>query len=163
MWLVARGVCVGDCCYVWRADCFCVATVHAATHQAYRELLGLNATVCGDPVRALTARDVIDGCDASAVGVVIVELPQRENGGRTMSWDDLVQLRRFTTKHNIALHLDGARLWEVQPFYGRPYSEICALFDTVYVSFYKVCIVCGPTCVLLPPLPRPRRDACVKG
>ena len=35
------------------------------------------------------------------------------------------------------MHLDGARLWESQPFYGRPLAEIAGLFDTVYVSFYK--------------------------
>merc|ERR1711871_786277 len=33
--------------------------------------------------------------------------------------------------------MDGARLWEVQPYYGKPLAEICALFDSVYVSFYK--------------------------
>jgi threonine aldolase len=36
------------------------------------------------------------------------------------------------------LHLDGARLWECQPFYERDYAEIAALFDSIYVSFYKV-------------------------
>jgi threonine aldolase len=35
------------------------------------------------------------------------------------------------------VHLDGARLWESTPFYGRPLAEIAALFDSVYVSFYK--------------------------
>ena len=35
------------------------------------------------------------------------------------------------------MHMDGARLWESAPFYGRSYAEIAALFDTVYVSFYK--------------------------
>jgi threonine aldolase len=29
------------------------------------------------------------------------------------------------------------RLWESAPFYDRPLSDIAALFDTVYVSFYK--------------------------
>jgi threonine aldolase len=33
--------------------------------------------------------------------------------------------------------MDGARLWEAQPFYDRPHAEIAALFDSVYVSFYK--------------------------
>ena len=36
-----------------------------------------------------------------------------------------------------AVHLDGARLWEASAGYGRPPAEIAALFDTVYVSFYK--------------------------
>lgn len=33
--------------------------------------------------------------------------------------------------------MDGARLWESAPYYGRSYAEIAALFDSVYVSFYK--------------------------
>jgi threonine aldolase len=33
--------------------------------------------------------------------------------------------------------MDGARLWESGPFYGRSYADIAALFDSVYVSFYK--------------------------
>jgi len=41
-------------------------------------------------------------------------------------------------ERNITLQLDGARLWECQPFYQRSYAEIAALFDTVYVSFYKI-------------------------
>ena len=38
----------------------------------------------------------------------------------------------------MKLHLDGARLWECQPFYARSYQEIVADFDSVYVSFYKM-------------------------
>jgi threonine aldolase len=34
--------------------------------------------------------------------------------------------------------MDGARLWESQPFYDRTYADIAALFDSVYVSFYKI-------------------------
>jgi threonine aldolase len=33
--------------------------------------------------------------------------------------------------------MDGARLWEAQPFYDRPHAELAGLFDSVYVSFYK--------------------------
>jgi threonine aldolase len=35
------------------------------------------------------------------------------------------------------VHVDGARLWECTPYYGRSPADIAALFDTVYVSFYK--------------------------
>ncbi|MFY0578791.1 beta-eliminating lyase-related protein [Cystobacter fuscus] len=38
----------------------------------------------------------------------------------------------------MKLHMDGARLWESQPFYGRSYADICRGFDSVYVSFYKM-------------------------
>ncbi|MBK6600293.1 MAG: hypothetical protein IPG28_01725 [Betaproteobacteria bacterium] len=38
----------------------------------------------------------------------------------------------------IHLHLDGARLWEAREAYApRTHAEIAALFDSVYVSFYK--------------------------
>jgi len=37
----------------------------------------------------------------------------------------------------IRLHLDGARLYEILPYYGKTAAEVCALFDSVYVSFYK--------------------------
>jgi len=64
-------------------------------------------------------------------------LPQRMNGGRTMTWEDLQKLAALAKQTGARLHMDGARLWEVQPFYDRPLREICSLFDSVYVSFYK--------------------------
>ena len=50
--------------------------------------------------------------------------------------------------------MDGARLWESSAGYGRSPAEISALFDTVYVSFYKGigalpgCCVAGPEDVI---------------
>jgi threonine aldolase len=44
----------------------------------------------------------------------------------------------WARERGAALHLDGARFWETQPFYGRPLAEIAGLFDSVYVSFYKI-------------------------
>ena len=54
-----------------------------------------------------------------------------------------------------AVHLDGARLWDVSPYYKAKHrksiADIAALFDTVYVSFYKGlggiagCCVAGDT------------------
>jgi threonine aldolase len=34
--------------------------------------------------------------------------------------------------------MDGARLWEIEPFYqGKSFADVAALFDSVYVSLYK--------------------------
>jgi threonine aldolase len=33
--------------------------------------------------------------------------------------------------------MDGARVWSCRPFYLKEFHEIGALFDSVYVSFYK--------------------------
>jgi threonine aldolase len=50
--------------------------------------------------------------------------------------------------------MDGARLWEAAAGYGKAPAEVAALFDTVYVSFYKAvgalpgCCVAGPAEVI---------------
>lgn len=52
-----------------------------------------------------------------------------------------MQIRELCTTHDIHLHLDGARLWEVTPRYwteaGKHLADVAAVFDSVYVSFYK--------------------------
>jgi threonine aldolase len=71
------------------------------------------------------------------VGAVLVELPLREAGCLLPSWDDLAALSEACRAREVALHFDGARIWESQPWFDRPLAEIAALADSVYVSFYK--------------------------
>jgi len=73
----------------------------------------------------------------AGLGAVLVELPLREPGCLLPSWDELVELTEAAHGLDVPLHLDGARLWESQPFYDRPHAEIAGLADSVYVSFYK--------------------------
>jgi threonine aldolase len=72
------------------------------------------------------------------LGAVLLELPERNIGGALRPWNEIAQIAQWTHDNEIALHLDGARLWESQPYYRMPLSEICEPFDTVYVSFYKI-------------------------
>ncbi|CAM9111699.1 unnamed protein product [Ectocarpus fasciculatus] len=67
----------------------------------------------------------------------IVECPHREIGGKLTPWEDLVQISAECRRRGVPLHMDGARLWEAAGGYGRPLAEVCALFDSVYVSLYK--------------------------
>jgi threonine aldolase len=71
------------------------------------------------------------------LAAVSIELPLRDAGYLLPSWDDLVSFSARAGERGVPLHLDGARLWESQPFYGRSYAQIAALADSVYVSFYK--------------------------
>lgn len=71
------------------------------------------------------------------LGAVLVELPLRDAGCLLPSWDDLTALSRACRDRGVALHFDGARIWESQPWFGRPFSDIAALADSLYVSFYK--------------------------
>jgi len=70
-------------------------------------------------------------------GAVLLELPQRPIGGQLPDWNELCAISEWAKDLNVKLHLDGARLWEAQPYYDRSLKEIAALFDSVYVSFYK--------------------------
>lgn len=110
---------------------------HLDTHEerGYAVLHGLHAVLLGRRDRLMRAED-LEGV-AEPLAAVLVELPQRDLGGLLPEWDELVALCDVARATGAALHLDGARLWQCGPFYGRELAEIAALFDTVYVSFYK--------------------------
>jgi threonine aldolase len=110
---------------------------HLDLHEgyAYQHLHGLRGIAVGQPDRLLTLDDLQNVVEPLAA--LLLELPQREIGGQLPAWDDLVAQTDWAHERGAATHKDGARLWESGPYYGRPYHEIAALFDTVYVSFYK--------------------------
>ncbi|HEX6122826.1 MAG TPA: beta-eliminating lyase-related protein [Ktedonobacterales bacterium] len=112
-------------------------TCHLELHEqrGYARLHGLHARLVGDPLQLLTLSD-LEGV-AEPVAALLIELPQRELGGLLPSWEELSAQAAWARARGAAAHLDGARLWESAPFYGKSYAEIAALFDTVYVSFYK--------------------------
>jgi threonine aldolase len=112
-------------------------TCHLELHEerAYERLHGLHATLVGDPNRLIALEDL--EALREPIAALLLELPQREIGGRLPEWEELVGQVEWARTKGVALHLDGARLWEAQPYYGRPHAEIAGLFDSVYVSFYK--------------------------
>ncbi len=103
--------------------------------QAFRELHHLSGIQVGNASYLMTLDDLKKV--RSPIGTLLLELPQRFIGGMLPTWDELTAIAAWAREQGITLHMDGARLWEAQPFYGRSYAEICALFDSVYVSFYK--------------------------
>jgi threonine aldolase len=71
------------------------------------------------------------------LGAALIELPLRDAGCLLPPWEDLTTLSAAARELGVPLHADGARIWESQPFYDRPLSEIAAQVDSMYVSFYK--------------------------
>lgn len=112
-------------------------TAHPLVHEAESLTLvhGLNPIHLGHATN-LPSLDDLDAI-RDPLAAVLVELPARELGGRLPAWDDLLTLVQAIRDRGAAVHLDGARLWECEPAYGRDAAEIAGLFDTVYVSFYK--------------------------
>ncbi|HWM01748.1 MAG TPA: beta-eliminating lyase-related protein [Actinophytocola sp.] len=116
-------------------------TAHPLNHlelweeRGYAAVHGLRYQAAGDRNRLLTLDDLRGVGEALAA--LLIELPQRGIGGLLPTWDDLSAQVAWAHDRGAAAHLDGARIWEAQPFYDRPHAEIAALFDTVYVSLYK--------------------------
>lgn len=112
-------------------------TCHLQIHEqmGYSVLHGLRARLVGDPNGLITLAD-LEGIH-EPLAALLLELPQREIGGRLPEWDALVAQTSWARERGIAVHMDGARLWQTGPFYEREHAEIAALFDSVYVSFYK--------------------------
>lgn len=111
---------------------------HLELHEemGYRHLHGLDSVRLGRPDRLMEVEDLDAVLDPLAA--LLIELPQREIGGALPAWADLVSLVERARARGLAVHMDGARLWETTPFYQRTSAEIAGLFDSVYVSFYKI-------------------------
>ncbi|MGP4103322.1 threonine aldolase family protein [Nonomuraea sp. KM90] len=103
--------------------------------QGYNAVHGLRLRRTGDLHELLTAEDL--AAIGEPLAAAVWELPQRDIGGRLPEWDDLREQVALVRATGAAAHLDGARLWEAQTYYQRPFDQIAALFDTVYVSLYK--------------------------
>jgi threonine aldolase len=103
--------------------------------KGYELLHGLHGRLVGERTRLIT----LDNLRATPgpLAALLLELPQRMIGGQLPSWPDLEAQVAWAREQGTAVHLDGARLWEAGPYYGRSYAEIAALFDSAYVSFYK--------------------------
>lgn len=72
-----------------------------------------------------------------SLAAAVAELPLRDGGFLLPPWNDLTALADAARERGVPLHVDGARIWESQPFYDKPLDQIAALADSVYVSFYK--------------------------
>jgi threonine aldolase len=120
--------------------------------QAYQRLHGLTGRPAADLNRLVTIEDLTAIREPPAA--LLIELPQRDLGGQQPAWEDLQAQVAWARDRGAAAHLDGARLWESAAGYGRPPAEIAALFDTVYVSFYKGigalpgCCLAGPADII---------------
>lgn len=113
-------------------------TCHLELHEqkGYEFLHGLTSWHVGDRARPISSSDISHL--AQPVAALVFELPAREIGGQLPTWDELGAIKKICCERGIKLCLDGARLWESKAFYeGKRYAEICAGFDSVYVSFYK--------------------------
>jgi threonine aldolase len=109
--------------------------LHVWENQGYSAVHGLRFHPVGDRNALLTLDDLTTVKEPLAA--VVIELPQRDIGGRLPTLADLTEQTRWARDNGAAAHCDGARIWEAQTGYDATLPEIASLFDTVYVSLYK--------------------------
>lgn len=122
---------------------------HHVLHEdaAFEVLLGLHPVFLGPWGRAILAEDVTRVSEP--LSMVSIEMPVRWTG-QLQTWAELDALKIACRKLNVPLHVDGARLWECAPAYGRSLADICRGFSSVYVSLYKTigalggAVIAGP-------------------
>lgn len=100
-----------------------------------KELHHIEPVLLADKDRLILLDDVLQLKED--IACLLLELPQREIGGQLPEYKELEAISAHCRAHGIKLHLDGARLLETLPYYGKTAAEICALFDSVYISLYK--------------------------
>jgi threonine aldolase len=110
---------------------------HLEIHEqdGLKKLHHIETILLADKNRLIQLEDVM-GMDKD-IACLLIELPQREIGGQLPEYTELEAISAYCRERGIRLHLDGARLFEILPYYEKSAAEICALFDSVYVSFYK--------------------------
>ncbi|MFD9068535.1 threonine aldolase family protein [Streptomyces lasiicapitis] len=110
---------------------------HPEVHEggALSVVSGLRTVHPTDEPRSPTADEVRDF--EEPFGTLMLELPLREAGYVLPTWEGLTDVVAAARERDAVVHFDGARLWECTTHFGRPLTEIAALADSVYVSFYK--------------------------
>ncbi|MYW32888.1 beta-eliminating lyase-related protein [Streptomyces sp. SID2119] len=127
-------------CWAGRTGNATVA-LHPLAHPELHEegslgaVSGLRTVHLTSAARMPSAEEVRD--HPEPFGTLMLELPLRDAGFVLPTWDELEAVVAAARERDAVVHLDGARLWECGPHFGRGLQEIAALADSVYVSFYK--------------------------
>ena len=104
----------------------------------------LNLIPLGGDGATFTLEDVMEYVDRTAdgkvdtgVGVISIETPVRRRNGEMFDFEELKKISAFARDSNIALHLDGARIFLQSAYTGIDPAEYASYFDTVYFSLWK--------------------------
>lgn len=119
--------------------------LESAEERSFEKLYGLERTNLGRDPEALPTSEEIEHVlrlpPVERPAVVLIEVPNRVLGCKTYTFSELEKISSLCKAAGVALHMDGARLWEIEPYYqataGKSFADLAALFDSVYVSFYK--------------------------
>lgn len=126
-------------------EILCDADAHVVTYEmgAAAAIFGISTrTVVSDGGR-LDAAQLIeqvrpkDNWHLTATAAIAVENSHNRGGGLVQPLDQLQELWDWSRQADVAVHLDGARIWNAHVASGVPLSTYGALADTASVCFSK--------------------------
>ena len=123
-------------------ELLCDADAHIVTHEsgAAAQHGGIQSrTVAGGLLTAASVDAELRpaGCGMVPTSAVSVEQTHNRAGGAVHPLPDLQALRALTSEASIALHCDGARIWNAHVATGVPLAVYGGLFDTLSVCLSK--------------------------
>lgn len=121
-----------DAAHVVRAELGAAAAVSGITTRTWAADAG---RVDVDRVAALVRPAA--GPFLVSTAAVVVENTHNFGGGTVQSLSELKRLRDVASSVGIAMHLDGARLWNAHVASGVALSAYASMFDTVMVALSK--------------------------
>lgn len=137
--LVPRGqeVLCDQQAHIARAEMGAHAALHGITMRTWQS--GRDGNPDGVASLGDVAGLLAPTSDPHFVGTAAIEIENTHNfgGGTIQPLDHLRELRQLTNQAGVAMHLDGARLWNAHVATGVPLIDFGRLFDTVSVCFSK--------------------------
>lgn len=132
---------------------------HEATHSRSVErggpqaLAGVAFRTVSRKAGAMTPRDVEEAMELAGffprIGLLIWENTHNLSGGKVIPIDVMEETSRVARDHGLAIHIDGARIFNATAASGVPASRFAAVGDTIQFCFSKGLgapigsIVCG--------------------
>jgi threonine aldolase len=118
--------------HVLRAELGAAAVLSGITSRCWVAERGLL-----DPAQPLALLATDGGAYQVATALVVVENTHNFGGGTVQPLEAIRELRRETSARGVAMHLDGARLWNAHVATGVPLADYGREFDTVSVCLSK--------------------------
>ena len=91
-------------------------------------------------ITAAQIKDVINPPDfyhSPKTTLVCLENTTNKGGGAVYDFDEIIAIKELCDKHNLALHLDGARLWNALEVTKETPIDFGRVFDTISVCLSK--------------------------
>src|SRR3954462_13377358 len=126
-------------------EVLCDADAHVVTYEmgAAAAIFGISTRTVVSPGGRLGAQALIDqvrpkdNWHLTATAAVAVENTHNRGGGLVQPLEELQRLFDWTRQHDVAVHLDGARIWNAHVASGVPLPTYGRLADTASVCLSK--------------------------